>query len=541
MPRHARRRRRYDYDYDYDDRYPRYRRRRRFTCLNVSLLLLAFLIVILLGVFLFALLAPYLTIIGQVLLGILAFLLVAGISWVVLFLYGMLQDQLRKKADREVIRVPKNERVVIRERTTRNFAYLEDPPALPSQATPRLVQQQFAQQGYLPTYPPDVPAPRPATIPLRASEAPPGEPQRSIIYFANIRGSIQPGQTLLGIHPESKTLRLGHWEESKTLLILGAMESGKTNDMLVKTCEAAQNGAWLVICDPHARKPDGLIKRAAPLASFLFPGTMLAVEHEDILHNVRAVGNELERRRQHGGNVRPLVLIVDEWNRLQRDETIARELTLIAQILGQEGRGFGIYGIFGAQQITYNVDLRKSVHTVIVHRVDESEAKLVIPPKHAKLAPELSPSLSFVKNADNITELLKQPLITSRDIEFTASTIPTHSYQAPPTRQTQPFNRQTHVLSDRTNRAVTEPMRTTENHRNRASNQRLVRLLDGPQTTSEPPQYTSGTRQTIPAHVRAEIIQLAKAGKSRRQIREDLGLRGAKYEIVRQVLDSAGL
>jgi hypothetical protein len=103
-----------------------------------------------------------------------------------------------------------------------------------------------------------------------------------------------------------------------------------------------------------------------------------------------------------------------------------------------------------------------------------------------------------------------------------------------------------------TNQTVNSSPPTRENQDNRASNQRLVRLLpynepsrnrsEPPKQNSEPPAYTSNqNRRTIPNELRQQIITLARQGISRRQIRERLGLRGEKYEIVRQVLDKEGL
>ena len=559
---------RYD-PYDDDRHYHHYRRRRRFPFLKVTLCLLGLGALFLIGVILYTALAPYFPIIGKVLLGVLGFVVVAGVLWAILFLYGMLQEQLRKKAERQLVRVQKNERVVIRDRRTRNLVYLDDQPpaqAEPPLGPPRMVQQQLAQQANLPNYPPaGIPTPRPTTVPFRsygyqspAGSPPPrptqplagsppvpplhpsGEPQQRIISFAHIRGSIRPGQVLKGIRPDDRVLRLGDWEDFKTLLVLGSMASGKTNTIAEKITEATQGGMLLAVCDPHAHKPDSLYRRIAPLAGFLYPGCTLATTHEDILRNFRFVRGELERRIRGGKHSHKLLIACDEWNRLQRDEAIARELLAIAEILGEEGRDFGVYGIFGTQHVTYN-DLKKYVVSVIVHRCAENEAKLVIPQRYAKLAPELSNGLTYVKDADGMTELLQQPYITSRDIEVTASAMPTRSYQAPATEQPQRTTRQFSSPNGLTKQTALEPHGTTQNHLNRASNQRLVRLLDEPQTTDEPPQYTVGTRQTIPQNLRADIIRLAKAGKSRRQIREELGLRGAKYEIVRQVLDSAGL
>lgn len=315
------------------------------------------------------------------------------------------------------------------------------------------------------------------------------------------------------------------------------MASGKTNTIAEKTCEVAQNGAQPVICDPHAHKPDSLYERVLPLAGVLFPGSVFAITHDDILSNVLLVRDELERRINGGSYHRPLVLVVDEWNRLQRDELIARELMLIATILGQEGRGFGVYGIFGAQRITYNAELRKSVIARIVHRCDESEARLVLPARYAKLAPELPNGLSLVADADGMVELLQQALITRQDITTLANSLldvphtPTRSGTSP--RPTVKFTRDL--------RQTSQPFPNAPKQDERALERRLVRLGTGDETPFQTPKETSPNRVNVSPRVRAEIIKLAQAGVSRRKIKDQLGLHGARYEIVRRVLDEEGL
>lgn len=266
------------------------------------------------------------------------------------------------------------------------------------------------QQPMLPGNQPNLALPQPGN----------GKPQP--VYYRAIKQLIKPGQLLIGIKPDG-TLRVGEWNDYKTVLVLGGSSSGKTTTIIEIVLCAIRAGALIVVCDPHANKEDSLLRRIHPLRSFLFPGTMFAVDHKDIIKNVRAIKKELDRRVKDKSGVkqRMVVLIVEEWNRLQRDKQVADELMEIAQELGQEGRGFNIFGVFGAQQITGNVELRKSVISAIVHRVDESEAQLVIPTRYAKFAPELSTGSTYVKDSDGRTEALQQALVTVQDIQETAN------------------------------------------------------------------------------------------------------------------------
>ncbi len=249
----------------------------------------------------------------------------------------------------------------------------------------------------------------------------PGMPEKGQTFrYRDYRKLVQPGELLIGVRRDG-TVRVGTWQDFKVLLILGNSSSGKTNTIVEKCAGAASGGGWLVICDPHGYKADSLLRRVYPLQGALMPGTTFALEHADIMRNVQIVKRELERR-VHGGNCeKPIFLVVEELNRLQRDKDIADELKLVLQIIGQEGRGFNVYAIVGAQQITYKADIRKSFISVICHRVDESESKLCIPTRYAKYTLELGTGQTFVKDADGLTEPLQQVLITVEDIERIAA------------------------------------------------------------------------------------------------------------------------
>jgi hypothetical protein len=249
----------------------------------------------------------------------------------------------------------------------------------------------------------------------------PGMPEKGQVFlYQNYQRSVAPGELIIGVRRDG-TVRRGTWQDFKVLLILGNSASGKTNTIVEKCVGAASGGGWLVICDPHGYKPDSLLRRVYPLQGALMPGTVFALEHADILRNVQIVKRELEKR-VHGGNCdKPIFLVVEEFNRLQRDKDIADELKLILQIIGQEGRGFNVYAIVGAQQITYKADVRKAFISVVCHRVDESESKLCIPARYAKYTLELGTGQTFVKDADGRTEPLQQVLITVEDVQRVSS------------------------------------------------------------------------------------------------------------------------
>jgi hypothetical protein len=253
-----------------------------------------------------------------------------------------------------------------------------------------------------------------------------------VVRFSDIAHQIGQGQMLIGIRPADGSLRLGTWAEHKTILILGKSSSGKTTTMTEKVVEAAKGGAALIICDPHGHKDDSLLRKISPLAPLCFPGTSPAIQHRDIYRNVRQARAELQRRVDGGAYDQPLLLVVEEWNRLQRDEEVAEEVAQAALEIGQEGRGFGVYAIFGAQTMTGFAQVRRALISAIVHRVDEAEARRVIPGRYAKLAQELPVGLTYVLDADGQTELLRQPLITAQDIASVATVLINPTWQMPP-------------------------------------------------------------------------------------------------------------
>lgn len=273
----------------------------------------------------------------------------------------------------------------------------------------------------------------------------PGMPEKGQVFlYRNYRKLVQAGELIIGIRADG-TARIGTWQDLKILLILGNSSSGKTNTIIEKCAGAASGGGWLVICDPHGYKSDSLLRRVYPLQAALMPGTVFALEHADIIRNVQIVKHELEKRVHGENSDTPIFLVVEEFNRLQRDKDIADELKLILQTIGQEGRGFNVYAIVGAQQITYKADVRKAFISVICHRVDESESKLVIPTRYAKYTLELGTGQTFVKDADGLTEPLQQVLITVEDVGRIAARLPP-SRQQSAKRPGQPQPRTTRKL-----------------------------------------------------------------------------------------------
>lgn len=288
----------------------------------------------------------------------------------------------------------------------RRRVYMEEPPQLP-RGTQKLTRQLA-----------EPPAPESTELDRVVI---PGMPDRTFRYSKYAR-MIQPGQLAIGGRANG-SIRIGVWAEYKVLLVLGGSASGKTTTIIEKCLGAVRGGGLLIPCDPHGHKQDSLLRKIYPLKNALFPGATLAIEHVDILKNIELAKAELDKR-VHGGDCSVSVtLVIEELNRLQRDKSISKAVTEILQIVGQEGRGYNVFAIVGAQQISYLSEIRKSIISFIIHRVDEAEAKLCIPARYARYAPELRVGQSIVKDADGLCEPFMQLLVTIEDIELEGAKI----------------------------------------------------------------------------------------------------------------------
>ena len=250
----------------------------------------------------------------------------------------------------------------------------------------------------------------------RPKSAVPGMPQRTTVTYREIEQRVKPGQ-LVALVRGNGSLRVETWKAFKTLLVLGSSSSGKSTTIAEKTLAFASGGGAIIPCDPHDTKEDSLFKKIAPLAHALYPGAIFAVDHADILRNMRLVNAILQDRVGGGDCSIPVLLIVEELNRLLRDKAIAKEIALILEALGEEGRGYNVFIMVGCQRVTGLSEIRKSFISYIVHRCDESEAKLVIPYRYAKYCSELRPGQCFVKDSNSDTEPGLQVLVTRQDVE----------------------------------------------------------------------------------------------------------------------------
>ncbi len=290
----------------------------------------------------------------------------------------------------------------------------------------------------------------------------PGMPAKGqIFHYRDYAKLLHNGELIAGIRADG-TAQIATWNDFKILLILGSSSSGKTTTIVEKCACGARCGGWLVICDPHAMKPDSLTRRITSLQGALMPGTTLAMEHKDIMTNVRAVHNELERRRRGGDMRRPIFLVIEELNRLMRDKAIADELSSFIEELGQEARGYNIYVILCAQRATGLANIRNSVIAFICHRVNPMESSKIIPARYAKMTGELGVGQTFVIDGDGTVLALQQVLIEERDVALVAQRLPPPQHTAEPVRYTTTSPMKAPVPSVPLPKLVLRPTRLTQ-------------------------------------------------------------------------------
>lgn len=360
------------------------------------------------------------------------------------------------------------------------------------------------------------------------------------VHFRDIAHQIGVGQMLIGVR-EDGSLRLGTWDDHKTILVLGKSSSGKTTTIAEKAGEAVKSGACLVVCDPHAAKADSLARKLEPLQPFLLPGTGIVSRHEDVLSCIHLVARELELRVSGAPCDPAIVLIVEELNRLMRDERLAEDIATITQAIGQEGRGFGIYAVFGAQDMIGPAlaKLRRSFISYIIHRTDEAQAKLLIPSRYARTAPELPAGHTYVVDDDGVTEPLRQALITAADLEELARHVPRRqpAYvppMAPLASILKPGYSEAEVL--RVARAAQEEM-----ERVCVQEPETEKEVSDPKITVLHPHTHTLTHKAarVTPEQRQFILEKTAAGKSPSAIAILLWNDAHKNVIVRQVLEEA--
>lgn len=248
-----------------------------------------------------------------------------------------------------------------------------------------------------------------------------GMPAKGQVFvYKDYKKSLKPGQLIIGIRKDG-TVRIGSWQDFKITLILGSSSSGKSTTVLEKCLCLVESGGALIVCDPGGFKPDSLTQRIGSLQEAIMPGTVIALEHDEIMQNMEVFREELESRRRGSSMEIPILLVIDELNGVLMDKSIKKELTELLEKFAQQARGYNMYMILCAQRASGLAAIRNSVISYICHRCPEMEAEKILPARYARYSSQLGIGQTFVSDADGFIDALQQVLITPGDIAARAS------------------------------------------------------------------------------------------------------------------------
>jgi hypothetical protein len=234
-------------------------------------------------------------------------------------------------------------------------------------------------------------------------------------------GQIAVGRPLIFGCKINGQLRTGTWLELYSSAVAGLSGTGKTTTELFLLLQSVLQGARLLIVDPHAHKQDNLARRLAPLShAFL---ARPAVEEREIAGYIQRLRKELDRRIR--GAKGPLIIFcIDEFTKLMKT-TLAKELGELIEDIAQEGRGVGIFAMLAGQVWKSTrcggTELRYSLASCIVHRIQEEQAKLLIPQPYARKCPQLGKGQVWFYDTDGDIEQLSIPLTTADDVRAVAT------------------------------------------------------------------------------------------------------------------------
>jgi hypothetical protein len=187
-----------------------------------------------------------------------------------------------------------------------------------------------------------------------------------------------------------------------TFAIAGMGRSGKTRRVITIVMQAILGGARIYICDPHAKKKDGLGKILAPLA----PWITIVEGPEGIVEISKAFVREMKRRKAEGGdNLQPWIIIYDEWSDLMGDNDISDDdkaiMIEVVEDCSALYAGFnGFAGIIGQKWLNDEcggTTIRRLLHKVFVHRIHPDFASYFLKAKYAKVADDLLVKECFYK------------------------------------------------------------------------------------------------------------------------------------------------
>jgi hypothetical protein len=295
----------------------------------------------------------------------------------------------------------------------------------------------------------------------------------SIHYRNHQQGEILPGDTAHDTHPTAvptfadlltqgiigldtnnrkQPLILGYsegrpidgsWLDVYSSALAGMPHSGKTTSQRYLACQLALLKSKFIVCDPHMQAgDDSLAATLAPLQGQYLcepaddPGSILkSIRYADSIGNARINGKDDSRE--------PVVLWIDELNGLLADATVGPELVKLLKETARQYRKIGVYisavaHTWTASSTGGNSDLRANFASRMCHRMERSQAAILLPTELARKVERLQPGQAVLHSMRHST-VLTIPQTTAADVRTVAGLLTSdHPTVEVPTKSSAP-------------------------------------------------------------------------------------------------------
>ena len=201
------------------------------------------------------------------------------------------------------------------------------------------------------------------------------------------RGMIAAGQPLILGYTERGVLT-GSWKDLYSAAVAGLSGSGKTSTLRFLAAQSALHGARFVVIDPHA---DAGIESLTETLHPLTPSMLCepANNAASIIDAARLVQTQLDARLRGHPERTPLIVCVDEFSTLVRDDRIANPLGELLESIAQQGRKVHIFALIAGHiwtgSRTHGTPLRDSLAACYVHRLRRQQARMLLSTDEARL------------------------------------------------------------------------------------------------------------------------------------------------------------
>ena len=222
--------------------------------------------------------------------------------------------------------------------------------------------------------------------------------------------------------------------QTKSILILGKQEGGKTNSGVHFIRHFAKNGAHFAIIDKHAKsEEDSMTAKIKPLEKrFDCEVGIDPASSMRVVSHVRAV---LDNRIEGAKCSYPLFLIVDEFTAIMRQvedggkwQDVGRELAAVIEDINTEGRKHQIFCVCIGQianvSRTGGSEVREMFGTRIIHQMSAKQANLVGLAEMNKQVERLQTGEAIMQTGGLEPFWIKLPYVTDEAVRKLARSLP---------------------------------------------------------------------------------------------------------------------